>query len=143
MPERENVGNWMNGIVANRLLTRMKKNSANEVGHEAHEVAAADDVAAHAVAHEAVAGLADVLQPAGHHRALAGGDVEEPEDEDGGEHELQHRLGDAEVERLPEQLEVLSGTGGRSKSPGPGGTNSSARITSRPDRSSPRLLSHD
>ena len=27
MPERENVGNWMNGIVANRLLSRMKKKS--------------------------------------------------------------------------------------------------------------------
>ena len=29
MPERENVGNWKNGIVAKRLLTRMKKNSVN------------------------------------------------------------------------------------------------------------------
>ena len=27
MPERENVGNWMNGIVAKKLLSRMKKNS--------------------------------------------------------------------------------------------------------------------
>ena len=27
MPERENVGNWMNGMVAKRLLTRMKKKS--------------------------------------------------------------------------------------------------------------------
>ena len=29
MPERLIVGNWMNGIVANRLLTRMKKKSVN------------------------------------------------------------------------------------------------------------------
>ena len=28
MPAREKVGNWMNGIVAKRLLSRTKKNSA-------------------------------------------------------------------------------------------------------------------
>ncbi len=27
MPERENVGNWMNGIEPNKLLSRMKKNT--------------------------------------------------------------------------------------------------------------------
>lgn len=32
MPEREKVGNCRNGMVAKRLLTRMKKNSAKRYG---------------------------------------------------------------------------------------------------------------
>ena len=49
----------------------MKKKSVEEVGHEAQEVVAADDVAGHRVAHEAVGLLAGELQPARDHRALA------------------------------------------------------------------------
>ena len=32
MPARDSVGNWMNGIVAKRLLSRMKKNSVKRYG---------------------------------------------------------------------------------------------------------------
>jgi hypothetical protein len=74
---------------------------------------AAEDVAAHAVADEAVGGLAGELQPAGHQRALAGGQEEEPEDEDGYDDGLQHRLGDAELHLLAEELERAPAADGR------------------------------
>ena len=74
------------------------------------------------VAHEAVGLLADELQPAGHHGPLARGEVEEREDQDAAEHELEHRLGDAERPGLAEEVEgaAATETAGRLKSPGPG-----------------------
>ena len=49
MPERENVGNWMNGIEPKRLLTRMKKKSVKRYGTKRMKSLAADDVAAEAL----------------------------------------------------------------------------------------------
>ena len=72
----------MNGMIAKRLLTRMKKNNVTRYGTNLMKSWLPMMSRAMRVAHEAVRLLTDVLQPAGDHRALAGGEEEEAEDQD-------------------------------------------------------------